>query len=890
MHASWYAHSPIINDHSWFILLNRYSPSSLVYNWSLQVELQGNQVSWLSAGSLQNVAGNVDLPINGGPGTLTITPGKWIDIVCMIDLDNNDVETYIDGKLLAKHPWKSASTSALAIAAVDLFANPQSGPTGYGSLFDDICLMPDKPSVFRRGLKDGLSSVTPVGGGFEPSYRGSDLSTLYPAASWKNYDDPTGNRFFGTTWVELPNCHAFKGEFVTRIQPSFSGSGNDVLYLGLNPQSMWPSSLVWGSAIASIPGTGGTWNFGDSPKTITMDLGNMPAGSSLPAGYSFLPFLNDHPTNIRKFDMMFQDDTAVDYAELKLWTCCPPFSGIPAFAMGRAQIELTPSNALHVTTASAESGVGLQLGDATSARMIVRGSPAFRAINSVTRLIGKCKSDCCGFVDMIGVGTGVRYDYDLRELGLTSVTIREMNASGEVVATSNGGAHGSYIPIQPGCDGDWHVFYTYNPITRRWRFYQTCANFHHQLMISGSTGTLSPNQLTEMAIETTNIPTFELLSAAVGAQGTSGTRSGDPILSGIGEATLHSYSGAILARDIGATGNDGVLMETGTASEISHTTTSIGGDLATLPAGARLTRRVIGIRNGVPGQTLNVVRETHFGDGTYEIVPNFDAIGAPTYVARFYRDGVLLATETHDSNARAAICVGKGENRDEKDKGGRPTTSSPPRRGSSKRIAFPADTSVIADSGPLLVDLIEIEATAASGVTIDGLQAIEITALGIPEFTITDTQAKHPVSGQVTLGDYGPPTDHPVAVEVRAPGSSTVLESHSVLLGEAGECEFDTALTGEVDISIKASHWLRKTFSSHVSEIGLSGWSIELVNGDSDGDNEVGISDYAILSSGYNSSEGDPHWDPRADLNGDQSVDIADYAILSSNYGLTGDE
>ena len=65
--------------------------------------------------------------------------------------------------------------------------------------------------------------------------------------------------------------------------------------------------------------------------------------------------------------------------------------------------------------------------------------------------------------------------------------------------------------------------------------------------------------------------------------------------------------------------------------------------------------------------------------------------------------------------------------------------------------------------------------------------------------------------------------------------------------------------------------------------------NFSLTNGDSDGDNEVGIGDYAVLSSAYNSSNGDPNWDATADLNGDDAVDIADYAILSANYGLAGD-
>ncbi|MBX7135426.1 MAG: hypothetical protein K1X67_22385 [Fimbriimonadaceae bacterium] len=62
-----------------------------------------------------------------------------------------------------------------------------------------------------------------------------------------------------------------------------------------------------------------------------------------------------------------------------------------------------------------------------------------------------------------------------------------------------------------------------------------------------------------------------------------------------------------------------------------------------------------------------------------------------------------------------------------------------------------------------------------------------------------------------------------------------------------------------------------------------------LTNGDVDGDNEVGIGDYAQLSYAYGSGPGDLNYIEEADLNGDESVDIADYAILSANYGEVGD-
>lgn len=69
----------------------------------------------------------------------------------------------------------------------------------------------------------------------------------------------------------------------------------------------------------------------------------------------------------------------------------------------------------------------------------------------------------------------------------------------------------------------------------------------------------------------------------------------------------------------------------------------------------------------------------------------------------------------------------------------------------------------------------------------------------------------------------------------------------------------------------------------------ITSLDFSLRNGDVDGDNEVGIGDYASLSFSYGAVPGDLNYIEEADLNGDESVDIADYAILSANYGQVGD-
>lgn len=99
-----------------------------------------------------------------------------------------------------------------------------------------------------------------------------------------------------------------------------------------------------------------------------------------------------------------------------------------------------------------------------------------------------------------------------------------------------------------------------------------------------------------------------------------------------------------------------------------------------------------------------------------------------------------------------------------------------------------------------------------------------------------------------------------------------------------------SAPPGNLTISVKPSHWLRKAEAVNTSTGDIAGVSLILTNGDIDGDNEVGIGDYAVLSSSYGSVPGDATWQPTADLNEDESVDIADYAILSGAFGQVGDD
>lgn len=145
--------------------------------------------------------------------------------------------------------------------------------------------------------------------------------------------------------------------------------------------------------------------------------------------------------------------------------------------------------------------------------------------------------------------------------------------------------------------------------------------------------------------------------------------------------------------------------------------------------------------------------------------------------------------------------------------------------------------------------------------------------------------------GVVTLQDCPDPSGKTVTVEIRPVGSLSPLQTEVVTLDSLGKFCVQVAANvpqGLYDVAVKANdRWMRNKQGS----VDLRNQtSFSLLNGDCDGDNEVTIGDYAILSSAFGSCEGDPNWDPRADLNCDGCVDIGDFAILSANFGQAGDD
>ena len=154
-----------------------------------------------------------------------------------------------------------------------------------------------------------------------------------------------------------------------------------------------------------------------------------------------------------------------------------------------------------------------------------------------------------------------------------------------------------------------------------------------------------------------------------------------------------------------------------------------------------------------------------------------------------------------------------------------------------------------------------------------------------------DPVDRRDVTGTIAFSDFDPGAPKPSPVDFWF-----VSEAGGTELGAQGGIQPDGSFhitapspVGRYWLYAKPTHWLTKRVLIDTSLGSITDISLEVINGDCDGDNEVGIGDYAILSGAYNSGPGDLEWNANADLNGDESVDIADYAILSANDGRTGD-
>ena len=138
----------------------------------------------------------------------------------------------------------------------------------------------------------------------------------------------------------------------------------------------------------------------------------------------------------------------------------------------------------------------------------------------------------------------------------------------------------------------------------------------------------------------------------------------------------------------------------------------------------------------------------------------------------------------------------------------------------------------------------------------------------------------------VTLGDW---TGGAVPVRWAWSANGVELASGTDTPDAVGQLDLMVPQTGPLVLSVRAAHWLTSAHAVTVSSTDLSGLTLNLRNGDIDGDNAVTVFDYDRLSQAFDSAPGGLGWDADADLDGDGAVTVFDYDILSRNFDEVGE-
>ncbi|MBL8087435.1 MAG: family 10 glycosylhydrolase [Chthonomonas sp.] len=128
-----------------------------------------------------------------------------------------------------------------------------------------------------------------------------------------------------------------------------------------------------------------------------------------------------------------------------------------------------------------------------------------------------------------------------------------------------------------------------------------------------------------------------------------------------------------------------------------------------------------------------------------------------------------------------------------------------------------------------------------------------------------------------------------VQLEWRTTGNVPITTWNDRPVLNSGLIVIPTPGAGNYKLSLKYSHWLRRTINVTVGSTDVANVILSMVNGDVNGDNFIDLFDYLAFSGAYDASTGDPTWLANADFNEDGTIDFFDYLILSGNYETDGD-
>jgi len=132
--------------------------------------------------------------------------------------------------------------------------------------------------------------------------------------------------------------------------------------------------------------------------------------------------------------------------------------------------------------------------------------------------------------------------------------------------------------------------------------------------------------------------------------------------------------------------------------------------------------------------------------------------------------------------------------------------------------------------------------------------------------------------------------DREASLAIYAAGTSDLLNTYDVVVDANGAFSVEIQETGSVDLYIKVEGYLAKVAAG--VEVGSGSNEVsfgDIIGGDINGSNSIGIQDYGVFSAAFGSAMGDPAFNTFADLNCDMEIGIQDYGPFSAAFGTDGD-
>ncbi|HRI43791.1 MAG TPA: dockerin type I domain-containing protein [Fimbriimonadaceae bacterium] len=829
---------------SYFMLMN--NPHTQPFAFSMQVGANATNVVFVPVGIQGTETGDfISAPI-------TTKTNQWVNVCAFIDLTNDRQEVYYDGTLIAKVRWRPNITqSLLQIHTINVYG----GDLGGTSWVDDLAVVPDCPRTYQVGFKDAWA----WGGDYTPV--SPQLLPWLPATPIK-FDKFPFDQFFGASFMNLPSgpCKNFKGTFFSpmRANPTAGAIANaDQLRLGLTPSNTWAYTAGLGALTGTTWGTAGLQNI-----DVKLDA-------------NVLMAIND----TGRLDFRTNWFTGADYARLKLWNCNPCWRGYWWDTIGPIDLDFNAAGNLLVDFQGGPGTVLGDLGSSSGGQFVFAEGPAIDDLTNLLALtaLGRINGQAGQQIARLNIAGGMSaaaISGDFSSISPSQVRVLLYNQAGALLLDQARPPNSLLSFTSPA-----------NTVITAW-----CENsrpdkeefFLHVEPTSVVVGGTNVNNVATVvvsarnpAVNVENVSHLELYgqgNPTIELSNFRGYLPGNLAISALGGSVLSSVEGGIIVNSLVDAESDGLLIDLPNSTGFRFALDEPQWIRGWCPN----RFQAFGTLNGTPNSPVGTLR-IEKASGDWEVTADYSSVSSPTTRVIVYRQGQVLTDQTGLPPHAVSLLE-------------MPLICEKGRQPPCFVLEMAAIQPIKVSGTPFLGDRVAILAEPTVPITVSGYSAVEISAGEAEEMFVRNPMALRPLSGTVTLGEFEPDeAGRLVFMEFRYPGSEEILDTEWVVLGAGGSFSTVVGLYGQVEVLVKGSHWLRKLTTIQVGDSGASGLAVTLVNGDSDGDNEVSIGDFAMISASFNKCEGDPGFQPNADLNGDGCVDIGDFAIMSSNFGDIGD-